>query len=206
MSLFGQPQTLCWRVEGMWEWGGAGSDRPTMMRKRTQGPSRILLNARYVGKYIFSVIRLPLELEPELLFRGCGTRWMSRSWLSETVTICFSSGGLMEIASGFVLSMDYSSTILSFKLLSWEHHRSLYCNTPRTAPGVIIALSVHRSLPRHDLDGRYHRLFIVLGLSSCTANSPKVRNIESILRATVCNVYFRDHSSPSTSVKYEMET
>jgi len=45
----------------------------------------------------------------------------------------FGSGGLMTIASGFILPKYQFVTILSFKLLSWKHSGSSQYSAPHIA-------------------------------------------------------------------------
>ena len=141
-----QPQTMSWRVAGMRERPerGPGSDQLTMVKKRTRvtiaefSPTLSLLE-----NTSFLLSDLHLNLNPSCSFVRYSTRWilrwMSRSWLYDKVTFCFGSGALMAIVSGFVLPKDWSSTMLSFKLLSWEHRRSSKYGTSRIAPDVTIA-------------------------------------------------------------------
>jgi len=72
MSLFGhwQPQTLSWRVAGMWE-RGPGSDQLTMVtrRKRTQVTKALAEFSPTLSLLENTSFLFPLELDPELQFR-----------------------------------------------------------------------------------------------------------------------------------------
>ena len=103
---------------------GSGSDRLTIMKKRVQGSSRILPNARCWKVDHIVTSDFHLNLNPSCDFGGCRTHWMFRSWLSVKVAFCFGSGGLMSLASGFVLPKDQPSAVLSFGLLGYALHCS----------------------------------------------------------------------------------